>query len=478
VNNFSQQNVTNRAYVTPKTLRYIRLYITDPGTDNYARIPEFEVRGQAAASVPAITLSPTSLSPQTNQGSSPSANTFTVQNTGQGTLSYTITDNVTWLSCTPTSGTSTSEADTITVSYSTASLSAGTYTATITVTDANASNSPQTIAVTLTVNVAGNMTDAVPSGTTPVADRHPGGGGHPVRSGLGRDKAIDGVLDGSSKWASDGSSPRTGSSSTSGPTTRSTATSPPRRALASRPGTTRKPSSCSRPPPTTAPGRMKTVVDNSAQANVTNRTYITPKTLRYIRLYITDPGSDNLAASPSSSPGVCDRHGRWHALGQQRGHGVHAGEHRFQLQFQLHRAKAIDGVVSQASKVVQRQRCPAALYRPGLSSSKTVTGFIARMAGAAGEYTTYNFDAFKFQSGTSISGPWTDECTLTNSSQASVISRRYTTAKSLRYVRLYITDAGTDNYARLPEFEVYFDQQRAADRGRGLHLHAELVEHF
>jgi hypothetical protein len=30
----------------PKRLRYVRLLITDPGIDNYARIPELEVWGQ------------------------------------------------------------------------------------------------------------------------------------------------------------------------------------------------------------------------------------------------------------------------------------------------------------------------------------------------------------------------------------------------------------------------------------------------
>ncbi|NLE62199.1 MAG: BACON domain-containing protein, partial [Planctomycetes bacterium] len=99
-----------------------------------------------------ITLNPTSLSPETDVGFSPAADTFTVTNTGDGTLSYTISDNVNWLSCSPASGTSTGESDTITVTYSTASLAAGSYNATITVSDPNASNNPQTISVSLTVN--------------------------------------------------------------------------------------------------------------------------------------------------------------------------------------------------------------------------------------------------------------------------------------------------------------------------------------
>ncbi|MDM8007370.1 MAG: carboxypeptidase regulatory-like domain-containing protein, partial [Phycisphaerae bacterium] len=104
---------------------------------------------------PTINQSPTSLTASCNQGSSPANQTFEVANTGGGTLSYSISDNVTWLSCSPTSGTSTGEVDTITVNYSTASLTAGTYNATITISDPNATNNPQTIAVTVTINPSG-----------------------------------------------------------------------------------------------------------------------------------------------------------------------------------------------------------------------------------------------------------------------------------------------------------------------------------
>jgi hypothetical protein len=104
---------------------------------------------------PTISLSTNSLSPSTDQGSSPSNDSFTVSNTGGGTLDYSITDDVSWLSVSPSSGTSTGEADTIAVSYSTASLSVGTHNAMITMSDLDATNNPQTIAVTLTVNAVG-----------------------------------------------------------------------------------------------------------------------------------------------------------------------------------------------------------------------------------------------------------------------------------------------------------------------------------
>jgi hypothetical protein len=75
-----------------------------------------------------------------------------VWNSDSGTLDYTITDDVGWLSVSPTSGSSTGEHDTITVSYDTSGLTAGTYNGTITITDTSATNSPQSVPVSLTVN--------------------------------------------------------------------------------------------------------------------------------------------------------------------------------------------------------------------------------------------------------------------------------------------------------------------------------------
>ena len=109
----------------------------------------------SASSTPAISRSPVSLSPSTSEGANASSQSFLVSNAGGGTLSYTISDDASWLSCSPASGTSTGELDTITVTYSTSGLVAGIYTAAITIAASGASNSPQTIPVTLTVNSVG-----------------------------------------------------------------------------------------------------------------------------------------------------------------------------------------------------------------------------------------------------------------------------------------------------------------------------------
>src|SRR3990172_436033 len=118
-------------------------------TNDMAYVPQGQ--GEVSA-VPSISVSPASLSASAAQGGNASSQSFQVRNSGGGTLSYTISDSATWLSTTPTSGTSTGGQDTITVNYATSGLSAGTYSATITVTASGATNSPQTIPVSLTIS--------------------------------------------------------------------------------------------------------------------------------------------------------------------------------------------------------------------------------------------------------------------------------------------------------------------------------------
>lgn len=103
---------------------------------------------------PEIALSTNSLAPSALEGTDADPQTFQIWNAGNGTLTFTITDDVGWLSCDPAAGTSTDVGDkkTINVTYSTAAMAIGTYPATITITDLNASNSPRIIDVTLTVS--------------------------------------------------------------------------------------------------------------------------------------------------------------------------------------------------------------------------------------------------------------------------------------------------------------------------------------
>jgi hypothetical protein len=84
-------------------------------------------------------------------GASTGDQTFSISNSGEGTLNWTVTDNADWLHCSPGSGT---ESGTVTVSIDPSGLSTGSHTGTITVSDSNASNSPQTVSVNLTVKSA------------------------------------------------------------------------------------------------------------------------------------------------------------------------------------------------------------------------------------------------------------------------------------------------------------------------------------
>jgi len=103
----------------------------------------------------ALTFGSTNTSTTGNQS-------FLISNTGTGTLNWTITidDDVSWLVCSPESGTGSGE---VLVSVYPSGLTAGTYTSTITVTDPDAVNSPQGVNVTLNIYQPGQ--DEVPFGT-------------------------------------------------------------------------------------------------------------------------------------------------------------------------------------------------------------------------------------------------------------------------------------------------------------------------
>jgi uncharacterized membrane protein len=127
--------------------------ISDPAASNSPEtIPV--ILTVAAVSQATISLNPSALSPSTTVGTNAPGQTFNVWNSGGGTLSYAISVDQGWLSCSPASGTSTGEQDAITVSYTTTSLYPGTYSATISISDPAAGNSPQTIPVSLTVTAA------------------------------------------------------------------------------------------------------------------------------------------------------------------------------------------------------------------------------------------------------------------------------------------------------------------------------------
>jgi len=102
--------------------------------------------------MPVIELSTNFLISSCTEGEDAPSDSFTVRNSGSGTLDYSISNDANWLYCTPNTGTSTGEADSITVKFTTSGLNVGTYYSVITVSDPHARNSPQEVDVTLAVS--------------------------------------------------------------------------------------------------------------------------------------------------------------------------------------------------------------------------------------------------------------------------------------------------------------------------------------
>ena len=115
---------------------------------------------------PVIALDVASLGRHCIEGMGCASSGFALWNGGVNTLSYTLSDDASWMSLSPGSGSSTGESDSITVTYDTTGLAAGTYQGTITITAPDANNSPVTIGVTLTIVPAGG--ECTPAATLTV----------------------------------------------------------------------------------------------------------------------------------------------------------------------------------------------------------------------------------------------------------------------------------------------------------------------
>lgn len=117
-----------------------------------------------AAQLPTLTATPASLS-FTYQigGSNPVAQPVSITSSASA-VSFTAAASATWLSVTPTSG---STGSSVSVSVNPSGLAAGTYSGNLTITSSGASNSPKSIPVTLTVTAApsGNPSFAITPGS-------------------------------------------------------------------------------------------------------------------------------------------------------------------------------------------------------------------------------------------------------------------------------------------------------------------------
>ncbi|MDX2253248.1 MAG: fibronectin type III domain-containing protein [Nitrospira sp.] len=111
-------------------------------------IPVSLTLSSAPTSSPVISLNVSSLSfTGTSGASNPSAQSFTISNTGTGTLTWTAGDNAAWLNLSPVSGTNTG---TVAAAVNLTGLTAGTYSGTITVSATGATS--KTLPVSFTVN--------------------------------------------------------------------------------------------------------------------------------------------------------------------------------------------------------------------------------------------------------------------------------------------------------------------------------------
>jgi len=105
-----------------------------PGTVTVAATSE-GISGTASITVKLVLVAPPSMSPTSlDFGTAATQKTFAITSPGEGTLTWSVSDNQAWLGATPTSGSTTSETDTITVTVDRAGLAAGSYSGTITVT--------------------------------------------------------------------------------------------------------------------------------------------------------------------------------------------------------------------------------------------------------------------------------------------------------------------------------------------------------
>lgn len=89
--------------------------------------------------------------------------TFYISGSGQDTLTWSVTDDAGWLTCSPSSGTGTGAVAVSIISSGLSGLSPGTYTGTISVSDSGNSTSSQTINVILNLYAAG--WDSIPFGS-------------------------------------------------------------------------------------------------------------------------------------------------------------------------------------------------------------------------------------------------------------------------------------------------------------------------
>ncbi len=116
-------------------------------------------------------------------------------------------------------------------------------------------------------------------------------------------------------------------------------------------------------------------------------------------------------------------------------------------------AKARDG--NTGTKWTSTNTSPTHWLAMDLGAQADVSAVIVKHAGAGGEWEAFNTTAFTIETGPSLTGPWSVEFVGANPNQVAVSTFTYAVPRRMRYVRLNVIDAGIDDYARIPELEVW-----------------------
>lgn len=134
------------------------VFVSAPNASNSPQ--KFYVTLNMTVPPPTIKLTPDSLYFQALQnGSNPAGQNFTITNIGQGTLNWTATEAISWLSLSATNGTAPSN---VTVSVDNTALGAGVYKDSVAISDGTATNSPQYLVVVFEIFSAFPVIDPVP----------------------------------------------------------------------------------------------------------------------------------------------------------------------------------------------------------------------------------------------------------------------------------------------------------------------------
>ncbi len=152
--------VTSYNIGTPSAIRYF--FVTAYDTSNLESNESAVVTYTPPPVTPVIGVTPISLSfAAIMGGANPAAQTFSISNSGGGTLSWSVSDNAAWLSLSPTAGTGNGG---VTVNVSAAGLAEGRYSASIISSATGASN--VTVPVTFTISSAPPVMDVSPTSLT------------------------------------------------------------------------------------------------------------------------------------------------------------------------------------------------------------------------------------------------------------------------------------------------------------------------